>query len=244
MTACVVALGRRENFGRVVRQWAAQTIATELILVPKVACFLEPWAVELFDLKSARMLEPVVTIGGARNAGKAEARRRGHAWVVQLDDDNYYGPRYVEQIHAHRGEGDVLTQGIAFVRHEDGLAYYGNPVDFAPAHATAFRVGAEPDFPEVSLAEDVLWSKRLKHKPVLLPPWHAVYERRGRGHAYDAREAEFRFQFGPALEFGDVPDTFVDTPRELEGPRVAVDMERLYADFREETRELAARAQR
>lgn len=233
----ICALGRPARLGRVLSQWGWQTHDCELVLVPGTAGLGDEVP------RNVKVLDRELTIGSARNAGMRYGRERNAGWGVFFDDDNYYGPRYVEQVHEHENEGDVLSQGIGFVRHARGLAYYGNPIGFAPAHATAVRLDVVPVFPAVSFEEDVHWSAQLEQPIAWLPPWHSVYYRTGEGHAYVAGDAVFRHRFGPAIELGSVPDEVVDYPdkRWLEGKRVESSIDDVFAELKAETRAHAAR---
>ncbi len=196
----------------VLTQWRAQTYtAAELCFCPAPGMRLK--------CEGATVLRGTSTIGAARNAGLDYARAQGHEWAVFWDDDNYHGPDYLAEVAREMsGPWDVLSKGLAFVRHDSGLWKYECPLGFYPGHSTSVRVAAAERFPEWSLSEDVRWSQfmraagaRAKH----LPPWGLVYDRTSPwGHAYDAEEAEFLQAHGPArFVSASAPDTIVDTPR-------------------------------
>lgn len=232
----VCPLGRPGRLERVLAMWGGQTLDSELVLVPgRRPLGTVP--------KNVVVLDAEHTIGAAKNAGMQFGRSRSHTWCAFFDDDNYYGPRYLEQIAMHERAGDVLSQGIGFVRHERGLAYYGNRPGFAPSHSTAVRLAAAPEFPALSFEEDLAWSQKLDRPIVWLPPWHAVYYRTGDDHAYQAGDAVFRYRFGPAVELGALPDELVDTPdvRLLRGPRRHVSLSNVCDELASEARAYAAR---
>jgi hypothetical protein len=107
----------------------------------------------------------------------------------------------------------VLSGGLGFVRHDDGLYLYachGYPY----AHSLAIRPSARARFDEVSLGEED-GIARAGLTIGRLPPWHAIYSRRSGEHAYPARRAMFLRVHGPARFIGDVPDSFVDSPCNL-----------------------------
>jgi hypothetical protein len=202
---------RPERLGHVLTQWRAQTYTrAELVVCPS------PGMVRPADLPDGvAWLAGVGNIGDARNLGLAYARMRGHEWAVFWDDDNHYGADYLAEVARNQSGVDVLSKGIAFVRHDSGLWKYERPLTFCPGHATATRVSAAADFPPWSLSEDVEWTRRMRARGAVvaqLPPWGLVYYRTGTGHAYDASEVEFLRAHGPARSLGDLPDAFADQP--------------------------------
>ncbi len=166
----------------------------------------------------AVVLTRPATIGGAKNIGLEYARSVGAGWVLFLDDDNYWGPMLVREFEREASEDvQVMSQGIGFVRFDDGLYLFSTALGFCPGHCTAVRTSLGVYFPELNLGEDVAWTKslpantRVRH----LGPWHAIYNRTGIDHAYRANKTEFCASFGDALEIGDVGDNFVDLPRDV-----------------------------
>jgi glycosyltransferase involved in cell wall biosynthesis len=209
----IVPTARSERIPHVVRQWRAQTYtAAELCICPApdmAACIPS----------GVTVLQPTDTIGEARNEGLWYARARGHTWAVFWDDDNYYGPDYLAEVARESQDPavDVLSKGLAFVRHDSGLWLYSPPLRFFPGHSTSVRVSAAAQFPALSLAEDVAWSQRMltagaRVRP--LSPWGLVYDRRDPdGHAYDASDVEFLRAHGPACgPFLAADDSSTDTP--------------------------------
>jgi len=214
----LVPTARAERIPHVVQQWRAQTYAAaELCICPApdmVLCLPS----------GVTVLQPTAAIGEARNVGLAYARGRGHEWAVFWDDDNYYGPEYcLEVARESQGQVDVLSKGLGFVRHDDGLWLYSPPLRFYPGHSTSVRVSAAAEFPEWSLSEDVEWSRRMIARGARarhLPPAGLVYDRRApAGHAYDASQALFLRAHGPAS--GPHPGTDQDTnsPHALKFPQ-------------------------
>jgi hypothetical protein len=92
------------------------------------------------------------------------------------------------------------------------------------------RVDTAPRFPEVSLGEDVAWSRELGlDRVVKLPPWHMVYDRRSGHHAFNDCQDEFLASFGPARFIGEELNSFVDTPSDVSGfPLHSADDERIF----------------
>lgn len=208
----IVPTNRPERIPHVVRQWRAQVYGmAELCLCPAPG-------LAMCVPSGVTVLQPTDTIGAARNVGIDYARGRGHTWAVFWDDDNTYGPSYCMEVaqHAQAGDVEVLSKGIAFVRHDSGMCLYESPLHFYPGHSTSVKVDACVEFPDLSLAEDVEWSRRMIAKGARakhLPPWGLVYDRRGpEGHAYDACEMEFLRAHGPARQIGQWPDAAVNGP--------------------------------
>jgi hypothetical protein len=209
----VCPFSRPQELDRVLAAWRAQTVPAGLLFGANER---GAWA-ERAEEAGAVVLDGHRTIGAAKNAALRYARAQGEEWITIWDDDDYYGVRYVEQASEQIDDDvDVLTQGIGFVRFEDGLFFFEKPIHFCPGHCTTMRVSASPDFEEVSLGEDVAWTRLMDWKRIRqIPPWHSVYHRDGSGHSFDARRDEFMKNFEPCRRIGDVPDSFVDTPCDL-----------------------------
>ena len=206
----------------------------------------ERWARVEAMARAQTVREPLVfigddytTIGAARNAGLDRARQETFAYF--WDDDNYYGPRYIETMRAGFASGaSVVSQGIAFVRFDDGLYLFDTrrAGSFYPGHCTAVRVADAAPFPESSGWEDVEWSKRMQARGAAVAwaaPWHAVYDRRGTDHVCGLSRVEFLRCFGGALKVSGpgVPrDCYVDVPREVIGTRVTASDDEIFAALR------------
>jgi hypothetical protein len=204
----VCPIARAENAERVAHLWAQQTRVSELLYAPAKGISI-----------TGLTCRPTATIGEARNVGLEIARMNGHSCVIFWDDDNYYGPSYVEDtIDAFtRGAPAVVSRGIGFVRHEDGLWWYDDAkTPFYPGHCTAVDPQRAAIFPAASFAEDVEWSRRMAGQhAVRLGPWGLVYDRVNPAtHAYNAEREVFLRQHGPARFLGQRPDMIVDIPFE------------------------------
>ena len=113
MTLIVCPFGRPERLEHVLGLWRRQTYQVDLLLVGRES---GPWE-EAARADGALTLTGRETIGEARTAGLHFARDLGADWVIQWDDDNYYGPRYVERILTAALPGvDLVCLGLGFVR--------------------------------------------------------------------------------------------------------------------------------
>ena len=212
----VCPFGRPERIDAVLGQWSAQSLPASLALVGSAP---GAWSEQAEEAGAA--VEYADTIGEKRNLGLDVARERGEEWVTFWDDDDYHGPGQIEMIDRLTGESDVVTAGIGFVRHAAGLYLYNSRApEYFNGHSTAVRVSKAPRFPARSFGEEEAWSRDLRQagaRATLAPPWHLVYYRTGTGHAYPASDAVFMHVHGPAIRIGDEPDSFVDTPRAIDG---------------------------
>jgi len=210
----VVPFNRPERLEHVLKIWRHQYTKAPLVLVANER---GAWASRAEET-GAVVLVGTPSIGGAKNRGLEHARSVGADWVLFLDDDNYWGPMLVREfVREATDDVEVMSQGIGFVRFDDGLYLFSTPLGFCPGHCTAVRTSLGVYFPELNLGEDVAWTKslppntRVRH----LGPWHAIYNRTGIDHAYKVGKVEFLASFGDALEIGDVADDFVDLPRDV-----------------------------
>lgn len=159
--------------------------------------------------------EMAPTIGHARNMGIYYARKVNAEWIVQWDDDNYYGPGYVRGLidHGEKADLEVVSAGLGFVRDGEELWHFPSAVGFYPGHSTAVRARSAHLFHPISLGEDVQWSLDAKRRWLrggFVEPWGLVYDRTGDGHAYNACNTEFLRSFGPAIPLGKRRNEFVD----------------------------------
>lgn len=207
---------RADRIDAVLGQWRGQTLASSLVLIGSKH---GSWC-ELADDAGATV-EFADTIGDARNVGLDTARAVGEEWAVFWDDDDYHGPGQLEMIDRLSAHSDVITAGIGFVRHAAGLYLYNSRApEYFYGHSSAARVSVAPRFPSRSFGEEEAWSRdliRAGARATLAPPWHLIYSRLGMGHAYPASDAIFMHVHGPAIRIGDEPDSFVDTPRVIDG---------------------------
>lgn len=208
----VMPFTRWENLGRVLELWRAQTTPARLVLVT-TGIDMTPRP-ELLDVDGLETINTRPSIGAAKNAGMERARELGEKWVLFLDDDDYHGPRLVEAFARAAAEApdDVhaLSIGIRWVRFDDGLFLFSTPFAFCPGHCTAARVAGVPKFKTIPLGEDNVWSHELGMKHARqVGPAHFVYNRVGT-HALKKNAARFKQDFGPCMNMGDVPDTYVD----------------------------------
>jgi glycosyltransferase involved in cell wall biosynthesis len=226
----IVPTNRSINALAIYSQWQAQTYTGSEL------CFC-PAPDHYWSCGDATILAGTSTIGAARNLGLEYARMRRHEWAVFWDDDNYHGPDYLAEIAREaKPSVDVLSKGIAFVRHDSGLWLYQSPLGFFPGHSTSVRVSVAQQFPDLSLSEDEVWSYRMRShgaRAKHLPPWGLVYDRRSpSGHAYAAAEAEFLRAHGPARGPFAMPDDAVNEPRQWVGPLVHARDEDIFAAMR------------
>ncbi len=187
----IIPFSRPHRERVVLEQWHAQTIPHTLLI-----------------------LRGQGSAGAKRNLGMQIARDCGEEWVVFADDDNYYGPRYLEDFARVAPTCDVATRGMGFVRSPEGLWEFPRP-GFFPGHSTGVRLSIAPDMPDATGGEEVGWSRKLRAagaRVAWLPPWGLVYDRTPRDHGYDASWAEFLRAAGPARGPFDVPDVDVNTP--------------------------------
>lgn len=217
----VVPLGRTERLSTVLAMWRSQTRAARLVLVSKHS---------LTNAGEALVVRGPGSAGGNRNAGVEFARSSGEEWVVFWDDDNYYGPRYLEDFEAAMPDADVISRGFGFVRAGAHLWHFGRRPGLFLGHSTAVRVAMAPDFPDISGGEEYPWSCALGGARVSwLSPWHLVYDRTEREHAYPAPWAVFHRAFGPATDLGVCLDSFVDSPRDFERRPICASDEDVFA---------------
>lgn len=189
----VVPLGRPERENDVMAMWRAQTRRSELLLVRGTG-----------------------SAGARRNEGLATARERGVEWVVFWDDDNYYGPRYLEDFERAAPEADVISRGLGFVRNGPALwDFSARKLGFFPGHSTAVRVSIALDMPDCTGGEEIPWSRSLVAlgaRVTWLPPTCLVYDRSAGDHGYDSTWPEFLMAFGPGVNLGEQPDAYADEP--------------------------------
>lgn len=194
----IVPTIRHEREFTVLRQWHAQTVPHTLVL-----------------------LRGPGSAGAKRNAGLRMARVCGEEWAVFADDDNYYGPRYLEEFERAAPDADVISRGLGFVRNGSELwDFSARRLGFFPGHSTAVRVAIAPDMPDCTGGEEIPWSRALTAvgpRVTWLPPTCLVYDRSAGNHGYDSSWPEFLRSFGPGMNLGELPDAYADSPGDAVG---------------------------
>lgn len=206
----IVPTIRPEREQTVLAHWHAQTVPHTLLL-----------------------LRGPGSAGLKRNKGLEVARTAGEEWAVFADDDNYYGPHYLEDFVEHMPRADVISRGLGFVRNGPELWDFSDRrLGFFPGHSTAVRVAIAPDFPDATGGEEIPWSREITAaglaRVVWLRPDCLVYDRSPRPHAYDSTWPEFLRAFGPGVNLGAQPDTYADNPGGVAGELAAASDEAIF----------------
>jgi hypothetical protein len=167
----------------------------------------------------------------ARNAGLKWLRENGDGAWAMMDDDDYYGPRYLADVEATllRTQADVVGKRWSFVMFDDGLWRFsvGQSDEWARDYnltggTLAARSAYVPDFPRRA-ADDLGWCEEMRMRGARLwsgSPWHYCYDRRGtHQRVIRTQQLYLRLGFGPGRFYGPQPLSAVhgaaDIPYEL-----------------------------
>jgi hypothetical protein len=209
MHAAVVPLGRPGRVDAVVAL-AARNPGVHFILVengPGIGAVPAGACVDV--VRSA------ASAGAARNVGVQRARELHCDIVSFLDDDDYYGPDYLDEARIALESRDVVHKGIGFVRLPDGLHLFEHRRAYRTmlGNSLSARVDACPSFTECSSGEELAFTAEARRRGLredVLPPFGFVYDRSQAGHAYVCSPIQFLRAHGPAAFLGALPDTAVD----------------------------------
>ena len=170
--------------------------------------------------------------GGARNVGMDWALdNHGPEAIVSFwDDDDFYGPRYLEEQMAHVEHGVIVGKTFGFTRFDRGIVYF-------PAQRNFFTrtmliggtiggyLGDMPFWTDGAVGEDTEFSahcRRLGKKTYVTSGMNWLYDRSGPygSHAFRAGEQRiWMIAGGKAMPCGDSADV-VCADMEPLGPAV------------------------
>jgi glycosyltransferase involved in cell wall biosynthesis len=107
----------------------------------------------------------------ARNEGLAEARRRGGEYIAYTDDDDYYGPKYLEEIAQHAKPGRVVGKAAVYYQMTDGrMRFFSHggelrKVHFIQGPTMSAWVSDAADFDNTATCgEDSIWEGAMRNK--------------------------------------------------------------------------------
>ena len=213
----VVAFSRPQNRERVLENFRRQRYRNKrLIVVENGAAVGQWWPAEVGAITTARGPSP------ARNAGLAWVRENGGGPVSFWDDDDYYGPGYLDEVAALLRPGSVVVKFFRYVRWDDGLHYCLAAEPAYPTCGATLSGFAEelPDWPEVK-HEDMMYAPLLLARGLTIRtsgPRFFVYDRRSTAkRECETTQRVYLAALGPALKLGDVPDAAADAPGEPQG---------------------------
>lgn len=137
--------------------------------------------------------------GIARNAGMAEARRLGFQLVSFWDDDDFYGPGFLEEQLANWRPGRVVGKTFGFVAFNLGVVYFTLPKGGPSNHlliggSIMGSLDELPDWTDLPIAEDGRFTADCRRRGLetyVLSGRHFVYSRLGSNmeHTYKAKDA-------------------------------------------------------
>lgn len=183
----IVPFSRPHCFERLVENFSRQTHAKKRLLV---VC------AEKVDRQTRAMLSEVADVslrdvggpqGEARNIGMAQLLREESALVSFWDDDDHYGPFYLEEQAAAVSPGTIVGKGFGFTLFDEGMVYFEGPRN---CETKALLIGGTiagfvhdmPSWTKAMIGEDGAFSsdcRQLGLTTRLLSGRHWVYDRTG-----------------------------------------------------------------
>lgn len=159
-----------------------------------------------------------------RNVGMEWVKSNGGGFLTFMDDDDYYGPMYLEETWGvmQKNPKALVGKSLRWVRFEDGLHYCLNDDDLGTKYyfnydqlgLTGGACGGHSSqmkpFPLLSKNEDYIWGTEAKARGVRvinIGPKHFIYNRIESGNRLlKLTKTQFLFTFGPSFFYGDAPD--------------------------------------
>lgn len=200
----IVPFSRPEHASRVLANFARQRFAGKrLIVVGNGAC----GAAGSLSIGGAHWITSAAHPAHARNEALAFIRKRGGGFFSLMDDDDWYGPGYLDEVAGYARSADVVGKRQHFVSLGEGLT------DPAPQLLLCYRRYAESDpapwltggaisgwaetavdFPVVRGTEDLAWCDRMIAQGARLRGlsiYHYLYRRsyKGAEHTYGRTRA-------------------------------------------------------
>lgn len=152
----------------------------------------------------------------AMNAGLAWLRSRNASSWARFDDDDYYGPGYLESVESSLADhGGLVVSGMPwrFVMLDDGLHQFQGDGEFTGGSLAASSAFVQ-DFPRAD-NDDLQWCRKVRAQGA------RFVERPARGYCYNRTtrsaprvilggSALTRFGFGESRFYGQMPIEAVD----------------------------------
>lgn len=177
MIWCIVPFTREHLMGSVVANVARQTVADSRLLIVRDGEGQTRVNGSVTELYSGEL-----GIAAALNAGLAYARVHGRHGdqFAKFDDDDWYGPRYLERVPP-----GYSACGSWWVRTEEGRFWFVEPERGLHGSTLAGPLDG-PEFPHVDRwGEDTRWIAAVgRERFARRPAGHYCYQRCGHDHAW------------------------------------------------------------
>jgi hypothetical protein len=104
----------------------------------------------------------------AKNTGLHEIKKTNAEYWTTFDCDDYYGPKYIEELLEKSNLGDVIGKSRIFFKTSDGKLHLINslPEDsytkYIHGPTISGWVNQFIDFPIIDYAEDLSWTKKMQ----------------------------------------------------------------------------------
>lgn len=218
MIHVIAPVCRPELFDRLLANFARQTVPARLVVIengPAVGMF--PRHDDIVVLRSG-----VQHHAAAKNVALDYLRGQGAGAWTTFDDDDYYGPSYLNEFRdlLELTGADAVGKLRSFIAFDDGLYRFNNERcdQWTEGTINGGAIGAAtpnvPDF-EVVTNDDFVWCNTMRGLGRRLwasSCWGYCYDRRStHRHAWNARPVQVRRALrGTAEYFGRLPDSAVD----------------------------------
>jgi hypothetical protein len=165
---CIVPFSRPQNFDWVKDHFDKQTYHKKKLVIVENGkavgtCKKHGFSPDL-------LLKSKTHQSYAKNEGLIELESRGYSGDVWTtwDDDDYYGPHYLEELAANAHKAEVIGKANSFMRMTDGELYLlgkwaqNDYVNLIHGPTVTGRVGQSLLFEVIEWGEDLLWTRRMR----------------------------------------------------------------------------------
>lgn len=164
---CIVITDRAKSLSWALNNFYRQTYVDKKLLIVENGEAIG--ACERQGVKADRVITSEHQVSAARNAGIYDIVDNGGGWVTMMDDDDYYGPNYLQELAVW------LQSGVADIygKHRHFIAYGGNgmylynvknalrPTRFVHGPTLAFRAEEALRYNLMDSGEEVEWGLRM-----------------------------------------------------------------------------------
>jgi glycosyltransferase involved in cell wall biosynthesis len=228
---CIVPFSRPQYAQTIFQRFAAQTYPNKkLVLVEngdgEGTC-------QRLNLKPDLLLTSGKHQSWAKNEGILKLRALGHTrdfWTT-WDDDDYYGPRYLEELAENLHKGDVIGKSKSFIKLSDDNLYL---IDTPPENVAlddkwvvhgptiTARVGESLLFEHQPFAEDLKFVDEMRlqgAKIYVTSRYNWCYRRNASSnHTWQISDDEFKYaNSGSFINYGPFDEDVVNGKKEVEG---------------------------
>jgi glycosyltransferase involved in cell wall biosynthesis len=201
----VTAVSRPACIDSIIKSFCAQTYQNKSLLI-----VLNGAAEHSYIQSNLENLNVIRCLGGTpaivRNAGLTHLRG-SVGYICFWDDDDYYGPGYIEEVAQalKNNQNRVVGKYARYVQYDDEIQYLLGRQDTFLGGTISGWINTLPPIPDLPRDEDRVWCKNMQEAGIELfnlGPRYYLYNRRTGQHAWSSSKLQMLYSYGPSINLG------------------------------------------